>query len=165
MSVDLSDLINSVMRKLAEFQRTFLTHGNLHEHTWELKKTNKVHRAQQSLCSLCKLTPRIFSSPRVTGLLPSFSLQSWFIEVALRIHLLSRSSIRPPEDDERCDINIPTSATILSLLDLDYILLTLMVIQDSQCNFISPRGAFLESNSVSRSSKQFSSRDQVTISK
>ena len=26
MSVDLSDLINSVMRKLAEFQRTFLTH-------------------------------------------------------------------------------------------------------------------------------------------
>ena len=42
------------------------------------------------------LTPRMFSRPRVTGLLPSFSLQSWLLDDAFNIHLLSRSSISPP---------------------------------------------------------------------
>ncbi len=40
MSVDLSDLINSVMRKLAELQRTFLTQGNQDEHTREFEKAD-----------------------------------------------------------------------------------------------------------------------------
>ena len=63
------------------------------------------------------LTPRMFSKPNVTGLFPSLSLQSWFVfplrikilqmmffmsrlghqdhYLDLRIHLLSKSSIKP----------------------------------------------------------------------
>ena len=73
---------------------------------FELWLTKRVHKycfwllkiAVLTTCIIIQmpLTPRMFSRPRVTGLLPSFSLQSWLLDDAFNIHLLSRSSISPP---------------------------------------------------------------------
>ena len=67
------------MRKLAELQRSFLTHGTQMSilGSFERLMDVSIDRAgYDTKYTKYNLTPRMFSSPKVTGLLPSFSLQS-----------------------------------------------------------------------------------------
>ena len=134
------------MRKL---QKTFLDFGEKKTGESRMVNTYLLHTKDNLW-----LTPLIFSKPRVTGLLPSFSLQSSLL-VAFRTHLLSRFSISPPKHwlvYKLCWLKPWASP------------LTLVIIKNCQSYFVRPRRAFLQANPVTWSSKQFPSSDQITIS-
>ena len=134
------------MRKL---QKTFHDFGEKKTGESRIVNTYLLHTKDNLW-----LTPLIFSKPRVTGLLPSFSLQSSLL-VAFRTHLLSRFSISPPEHwlvYSYCWLEPGASP------------LTLVIIKDCQSNFVRPWRAFLQANPVTWSSKQFPSSDQIAVS-